>query len=196
MMFWQLLLFFSGLMFIQDAQSSKFPEEHDDIVQNCKVYHLSLDMDMEGMQEKIPQLQRIAKNLGGGEVVVNHWALKFEFENRSIVYESRPSDQKLHPVWMPMEEFKKSHETTLLGMIQISPKELYEKAKENPMNFGEYHFINFNCQDWIIKLIELVAPEFTDHVEKLKESTVAYRAQKLIEELQAKHAAKEDREEL
>ena len=165
-------------------------------MQDCQVYHLSLDMDMEGMQEKIPQLQRIAKNLGGGELVVNHWALKFDFENRSIYYESRPNDQKLDPIWMPFEDFKKTYEATFLGSIRISPKELYEKAKANPMNYGEYHFLNFNCQDWIIKLIETVAPEFSDHLEKLKESTVAYRAQKLIEELQAKHAAKAQKEEL
>ena len=83
---------------------------------------MSLDMDMNDMQEKIPQLERITKNLGGGDVVVTHWALLFEFDDYSVYYETRPNNNVLEPRRIPSQEFDKTGEKTLLGTIKISPK--------------------------------------------------------------------------
>ena len=85
----------------------------------------------------------------------HNWALLFNFDNRSVMYEASNRNGNLAPTWKEChgERIKKCRK---LGQIQVSPKKIYEKARSHPLNGSR--FTEKQSQNWILQLLHGIEP--------------------------------------
>ena len=116
-----------------------FDEETDNLVRNCKVF-----IDFED----------IIPNQNG---TFSHWAAIFQFEDRTVRYEMVRQGDKLRPSWFELFlGFSKREKIVEIGQLQISPRFIYESARDLDMNYTKYHAMLNNCQDWVMNLLDAV----------------------------------------
>ena len=132
-----------------------FANEYDDFTRDCEV---SLFLS---------HLSDYVKSVVDWDYV-KHWALLFEFDNRSVVYEmtnpeGRKTSGKITPRWYHFDgSGLRSHlfdKYVKLGSVNTSPKVINGFARKHPMNGTEYHAKDNNCQEWAKFLLNQIDPK-------------------------------------
>ena len=135
------------------SSSSTFHEEYDERVRPCFV-----TLRLESHGNWLNPLNRQSKH---------NWALLFNFDNRSVLYEASNRNGNLAPTWKEchgerLKKFKK------LGNIQVSPKKIYEKARFHPLNGSR--FTEKQSQNWILQLLHGIEPTLCPSVNTSNQS--------------------------
>ncbi|CAL4156021.1 unnamed protein product [Meganyctiphanes norvegica] len=88
-----------------------------------------------------------------------HWAMIFEWEDRTATYEAINTHGYIHPKWFdgkPKESDERWQQRTIedIGMYMFSPHEVNEAAKNNRVNCCQFSYGHVNCQHWVAVLGE------------------------------------------
>ena len=86
----------------------------------------------------------------------HNWALLFNFDNRSVMYEASNRNGNLAPTWKECHGQERMKKFRKLGQIQVSPKKIYEKARSHPLNGSR--FTEKQSQNWILQLLHGIEP--------------------------------------
>ena len=121
------------------SSSSTFNEEFDERIRTCFV-----TLRLESHGQWFNQQSK------------HNWALLFNFDNRSVMYEASNRNGNLAPTWKECHGQERMKKFRKLGQIQVSPKKIYEKARSHPLNGSR--FTEKQSQNWILQLLHGIEP--------------------------------------
>ena len=138
---------------------------------------------MEDYHGKGKHLSKVQKYFGGEDIMVKHWALIFEYNDRVIQYDSGPA--MLGSLLVPYVkeiEWNQRANSTYLATIQTSPKAAKEQAIASDLHLTEYDSFKNNCQDWVLELLRMLVPNLPS-LAKYEEASIRSKYLQFVENL-------------
>ena len=114
-----------------------------------------------------------------------HWAIIADFENRMIAYEitQQTDDEgvnRITPQWTDFHDNGTMEKMIILGEIETSPAEVWNKVNENSLSWMEYSNLCNNCQEWAKELLAAMDP---DLLVALEEKDIKPISKRILEKI-------------
>ncbi|CAL4068267.1 unnamed protein product [Meganyctiphanes norvegica] len=117
------------------------------------------DYDKEERKCKVSLWTRPLEQYNHQDITMMHWAVVFEWDDRTATYEANDDGGYLLPKWYdgpPKASFKEWEGKVIkqLGTHMLSPKQVNQAAKNNRLNCLTYMLGHVNCQEWVVVLTQ------------------------------------------
>lgn len=136
---------------IAEASAIHFRDSHD--------YDWQCDKDSESRKCHVWLWTRPIGGREDEERTHRHWAMVFEWEDRSATYEAINTHGYIHPKWFdgkPRDSDERWDHRIVeeIGVYMFSPQEVNEAANKNRLNCCQFSYGHVNCQHWATVLAE------------------------------------------
>ncbi|CAL4068268.1 unnamed protein product [Meganyctiphanes norvegica] len=117
------------------------------------------DHDKEERKCTVSLWTRPLEEYNHDDITMMHWAIVFEWDDRTATYEANDDGGYLLPKWYdgpPKASFKEWEGKVIqqLGEHMLSPKKVNQAAKNNRLNCLSYMLGHVNCQEWVVILTD------------------------------------------